>query len=99
MNRYALIATALHDLAEIDLYIRAENPAAADRLLASFQAKFALLATNPEMGHRRDELRPGIRSFPLGTYVAFHRIAGKVIEIVRVLHGRRDIEREFELGG
>jgi toxin ParE1/3/4 len=96
VSRYALLSPALHDLAEIDDYVRVENPAAADRLLASFQATFALLATNPAMGRRRDELLPGMRSFPVGTYVAFYRIADEVVEIMRVLHGRRDIEREFD---
>jgi toxin ParE1/3/4 len=96
VSRFALTSSALHDLAAIDDYVRAESPAAADRLLASLQATFALLATNPAMGRRRDELRPGLRSFPVGTYVAFYRIVGDVVEIVRVLHGRRDIERELQ---
>ena len=47
------------------------------------------------MGRRRDDLRPGLRSFPVGAYVAFYQIVGDVVEIVRVFHGRRDIEGEF----
>ena len=96
MNRYALISTALHDLAEIDFFIRADNRPVADRLLASFQATGALLATNPAMGRRRDKLRYGIRSFPVSTYVAFDRVVDDGAKIVRILHGRRDIEREFQ---
>jgi toxin ParE1/3/4 len=43
-----------------------------------------------------EELAPGIRSFPFGPYIIFYRVVTGAIEIVRVLHGARDIENIFE---
>ena len=49
------------------------------------------LASNPGMGRVRNELMEGIRSFAVGRYVIFYRSIPKGIEIVRVLHGARDV--------
>jgi len=40
---------------------------------------------------RRDDLRPGIRSIPVGEYVIFYRRDGEDVLVLHVLHGRRDI--------
>jgi toxin ParE1/3/4 len=36
-----------------------------------------------------------MRGFPVGNYVIFYRDTSEHIEIVRVLHGARDIENLF----
>ena len=42
----------------------------ADRLVDSITDRFYLLATHPNIGRARDEdLRPGLRSFPVSEYV------------------------------
>lgn len=43
------------------------------------------------MGRSRPELGPEIRSFPVGRYVIFYLPLPKGIEVVRVLHGSRDV--------
>jgi len=48
------------------------------------------------MGRARPELGHGLRSFVVGQYVVFYRPSTKGIEIVRVLHGARDIGATFE---
>ncbi len=48
------------------------------------------------MGRRREELAPALRSFPAGNYVIFYRPVREAIQIIRVLHGARDIETMFE---
>lgn len=96
MSSYILAAAARRDLDQIDDYISANNPAAADRLLASFYETFKLLAANPGAGRRRDEFSPGLRSFPIGNYLVFYRQSDSSIEIARVLHGGRDMRRLFE---
>jgi toxin ParE1/3/4 len=40
-------------------------------------------------------MAPGLRSFPVGNYVVFYRIVPEGIELVRVLHGARDLRRLF----
>jgi len=42
------------------------------------------------MGRKRDEIRPGYRSFTEGDYVILYRLLGaEQLEIVRVIHGKR----------
>ena len=58
---------------------------------------FQILAQNPEMGRRQDDLAPGLRSFPVNSYVIFYMVLSgrEGIDIVRVLHARQDRERAF----
>jgi toxin ParE1/3/4 len=54
--------------------------------------RFYLLATHPNIGRARDEdLRPGLRSFPVGEYVIIYRIHDEKVLVLRVLRGSRDI--------
>ena len=68
---------------------------AADRLIDAITARFPLLAANPGMGRERNEFAPGLQSFPVGDYLIFYRRAEGHIDIVRVLHGSRDLSRFF----
>ena len=52
----------------------------------------------PGIGRARPELRPDLRSFAVGRYVIFYRATREGIEVVRVIHGMRDIDRIFEAG-
>jgi len=89
---------AEEDLIEIWLYVAPHNAGAADRLLDRFEARFALLATQPRSGRLRDDLGPGIRQVVVGEYLALYLIEGGTVEILRVLHGRRRIT-PGEIGG
>jgi toxin ParE1/3/4 len=53
---------------------------------------FRALVRQPDMGRSRPELAPEVRSFPVGQYVIFYVPLAKAVDIVRVLHGARDIE-------
>ncbi|AZO74651.1 MAG: type II toxin-antitoxin system RelE/ParE family toxin [Mesorhizobium sp.] len=37
---------------------------------------------------------PGIRHLIVGEYLTFYRVAEDAIEIIRILHGRRNIEAD-----
>lgn len=50
-----------------------------------------LLASSPRIGRDRSDLRPHTRSFPVGHYVVFFEAVPGGIEVLRVLHGARDI--------
>lgn len=55
--------------------------------------RFLLLAAYPHIGRRRDEdLRPGLRSFPVGESVIIYRVENQDVLILRVLRGSRDIQ-------
>jgi toxin ParE1/3/4 len=45
------------------------------------------------MGANRDRLGSGLRSFPVGNYLVFYRTVPDGIELVRLLHGARDLSR------
>jgi toxin ParE1/3/4 len=65
----------------------------ADRLIDSITERFYLLACHPHIGRRRDEdLRPRLRSFPVGEYVIVYRVEEKDVLILHVFRGSRDIE-------
>lgn len=57
------------DLLDIALYIGAENPRASDDFAHEIDDAFALLLTQPEMGRKRPELGPELRSFPVRNYL------------------------------
>jgi toxin ParE1/3/4 len=86
---------ANEDLVEIWGYIARDSFRAADRLLETIEEKCQLLAEFPQMGRQRDELAPGLRSFGVGAYLIFYRIIEDGIEVIRVLHGARHLERIF----
>ena len=68
----------------------------ADRLIGSITDRFFLLASYPNLGRARDEdLRSGLRTFPVGEYVIFYRIDDEDVVILRVLRGSRNIAGLF----
>jgi toxin ParE1/3/4 len=85
---------ALIDLAELWSHIAEDSEANADRFLDKLEGKLALLATQPRMGRQRDELMPGLQSFPYARYVVFFMAVPDGIDVVRVLHSARDISPE-----
>jgi|HubBroStandDraft_5_1064220.scaffolds.fasta_scaffold208023_2 toxin ParE1/3/4 len=87
---------AAADLAEIWAYIAEDSPRQADAFVARINEEFRLLARQPRMGRERPELLDGLRSFPVGKYVIFYVPRSRGIEVVRVLHGARDLKLFFE---
>lgn len=95
---YRLAPEAEADLQDIAFYIFQEtgNVEIADRVIQLVAQRFVLLADHPHAGRARDDLRPGIRVFPVGDYLLLYREAGGDVVIVRVLHGSRDVEALFD---
>ncbi|MDA0346703.1 MAG: type II toxin-antitoxin system RelE/ParE family toxin [Verrucomicrobia bacterium] len=88
---------ALEDLRQIRDYIAEDNVDVARRFIASLRDHCQKLDQAPLIGRARNELAEGIRSLPFGHYLIFYRVlnTGKP-EIVRVLHGARDLEALFD---
>jgi toxin ParE1/3/4 len=64
----------------------------ADRMIDSITDRFLLLAAHPHAGRdRSQDLRPGLRSFPVSTYLIVYRIEDQDVLILRVLRDSRDI--------
>lgn len=90
-RRYFLRPQADLDVQDIWYDIAPDNIAAANRMVDRFMQVFVMLGDNPEAGRRRPELGREIRSFAVGNYVAFYTPHANSAEIVRVMHGARDI--------
>ncbi|BAC91446.1 type II toxin-antitoxin system RelE/ParE family toxin [Gloeobacter violaceus] len=86
---------AERDIEDIWFYIALEDLQAADRWLEGMSAQAQLVASQPRMGRVRPELGTEIRSFAAGRYVLFYRPLPDGIELVRVLHGARDLDALF----
>ena len=89
-------ALAEQDLLEIGTYIARDDPAAADRLLDRIDFVANLLAENPRMGPSRSDLGEGLRYFRTGSYLVLYREIQNGIEIVRVVHGARNLPTLFD---
>ena len=72
------------------------TPAIADAILESFDEKLRLISDFPGIGQARPELRPHLRSFPVGAYLLFYRPLRGGIELARVIHGSRDLRHIFK---
>ncbi len=48
------------------------------------------IGDHPEIGRARDDLRPGLRSRPVGAHVVYYEIRRDSIWISRILHARQD---------
>jgi len=90
---------ALADLAEIWAYIAADSVAAADAFASVIDKKLHTLSRQPSMGRARPELARSLRSVPVGSYVIFYVPLPNGVDIVRVLHGARDIETALQSEG
>jgi len=88
-------ATAKTDLIEIWNYIAAESPGAADRLLDEIDKQIIRLADFPEIGARRPEIASDARVLVSGRYLILYRFDGNMVEIIRVVHGARDLTDLF----
>jgi toxin ParE1/3/4 len=97
MSRVTRRPHAEADILEIWGYIAEDSAMAADRWVDKLDEKFALWAMQPMMGRARDELLSGIRSLVFGRYVVFFQPLPDGIDVVRVLHGSRDIDANFDL--
>jgi toxin ParE1/3/4 len=98
MSGFRVAPEAEAELDAIWVYIARESGSIenASRTVDNITDRFWLLAQHPQIGRRRDEdLRPGLRSFPVGEYVIVYRIeniADEDILILHVMRGSRDIE-------
>ena len=88
---------AEEDIIEIWFYIAIEkgNRNNADRFLKRMELTFYQLAKNSNIGTRKNYYANGLFQFPFGKYLIFYFIIDNGIELVRVLHGARDIPEQF----
>jgi toxin ParE1/3/4 len=94
--RHRVAKTARGDLDAIyDYWAERADPEIAERLIYSITERFSLIAQSPDIGCACDEILDGIRVFPAGKYLIYHRKRRGVVHILHVLHGARDQANAF----
>lgn len=86
---------AEQDLKDIFDYLKEHSETAAEKLAESIDQRVTILAVHPAIGRDRGDLIEGLRSVAIGMYVLFFRLDATRLEIVRFLHGARDIDSIF----
>lgn len=92
MSRLIVSHAARSDILNIWEFLSYLSEQKATRTMKQIHGRFETLLEFPESGRRRDELRKGLRSFPVGKYIVFYFIIEDGIRIARVLHSAQDIE-------
>jgi toxin ParE1/3/4 len=86
------------DIDDIVLYLTSSNPDVALHFFDDVRSTFADIARNPGIGvfyespnsRLQDMRRWPVKNFD--KYLIFYKNAGDQVEIIRVLHGKRDLE-------
>jgi toxin ParE1/3/4 len=91
MGRVQRTPRAEQDLEELWFFIAQDDPVVADRWLDTLDERIRLLADNPLMGPARPDIARELRYHPVGNHLLLYRVIQGGIEIVRVVHGARDL--------
>jgi toxin ParE1/3/4 len=101
-RRVVILAAARRDLREQRDYIARDSVATAQRFLNAADEAFQQLAAMPSMGARkqvRNRRLAGLRQWSIHGFersLIYYRETAAGIEVIRVLHGARDIDRILE---
>jgi toxin ParE1/3/4 len=90
-NELRLLPEAQSDVASGELYYRSRSTEAADGFLLALDHAFALIQEAPERWprHRRGTRRLVLQTYP---YSVVYRLAGGVVWVIAVAHGKRHPE-------
>jgi len=94
MNRFVLTGPAERDLDQIKNFLSEKaGPTITRRVLKDIRAALKLLGNRPGVGHVREDLsdRP-VKFWPIYSYLIVYDPETKPVQILRVLHGMRDVE-------
>lgn len=98
MSRIKRSSLAEADIIEHWFYlaVEAQSRVPADHFIGRLEKALDALARHPHIGTPKNHYREGLYQFPTGNYLIFYFPLEKGgIEVVRVLHGSRAIERHF----
>jgi toxin ParE1/3/4 len=92
MSQVRHSALARADLIQIWVDIALDNQAAADRVYDRLEARVKILERFPEAGMARPDIAKDARVLVESPYLILYRLVSEGVQIVRVLHGARDID-------
>lgn len=96
MGRIIRRRKAENDLLDLWDYIEhASGVARADAYIHRLERALQALAAQPGLGRLRDELGENLHSLPVASHLIFYRPIEDGIEVVRIIHGNRDLDSAF----
>ncbi len=92
-RRYVLAPEAALDLVQIWRYIKKQSSVEmADHVESVIREKLVFLAASPGAGHWRKNLtEEAVKFFPVYSYLIVYRPETTPLQVVSILHGRRDV--------
>ena len=92
-RRYVLAPEATLDLVQIWRYIKKQSSVEmADHVESVIKERLVFLAANPGVGHWRKNLtEEEVKFFPVYSYLIVYRPETTPLQVVSILHGRRDL--------
>jgi len=95
MLKLIISPQAREDLFGIWFYIAEDNTLTANGFIDKLTKKYYWLIEFLETGVKRDEVTSNLQSFPVDRYKLYYKPTDKTLELVRVLHGSRNIDQIF----
>jgi toxin ParE1/3/4 len=94
MKRFVLTKPAERDLDQIKSYlVEKAGPRITRKVFQEIRSALKLLGSNPGIGHAREDLTDlPVKFWPVYSYLVVYEPETKPVQIVRVLHGMRDVE-------
>ena len=93
MPAYRLTRKALDDLRSIARYTQKNwGREQRNKYLSKPDESIRMLAHEPHLGRACDKIRQGYRKHHVGRHLIFYRHTSALIEIIRILHERMDVE-------
>ena len=98
MARVQASSSSRADVADILRYLRLNSRQGARRVHRAIDQTFSFLAENPFAGPSRTEFGVAMRSYPVRAYphyLVFYLPLPDGVQVVRVMHGARNLPRFF----
>lgn len=92
VSRYSLTPAARDDLTSIWRYTaKTWSQKQADAYITEITTSFEALISGARLGRPADHIRSGYRSLLIRSHVAYYKIVGTTLVVVRILHQRMDV--------
>jgi toxin ParE1/3/4 len=95
LTEYIIVPDAIRDLEEISTYYAVHNIEAGEKFIDEFEARCRYLVSFPNIGKSYRLIRSDLRGISFLGYIIFYRVTERVVEILRVVSGSRDLEALF----
>lgn len=67
----------------------------ASRYIDDIENLCRIIQDQPFIGLAQNDIAAGVRRFTIHSHIIFYRVLDEQVQVVRVLHGRRDITEQY----